>query len=239
MSNPVSIDGTWPAPVRLSRGWAKATARQWNDETTDGFLRLERGGLDFLTVSTETIAKVSGSAVYSPALYPSATRIWAKAGYDPYGELEIWERSVDPEPGPVATSITEVGEPAWDRLIEIDRSAFEGFWRMSGDGLQEAFASTKRSAVLESRSGAVVTGYAIVGAQWDVAYIQRIAVHPDHSGQGIGADLVRHAVRWGKATRSRVMVLNVRRENERARRLYAREGFTSATTSLRILRYGT
>lgn len=239
MPNQVRIDGDWPSPVRLSRGWARATARPWNDETPDGFLRLERGGYDFLSASTETIARLTDAAVYSPALYPSSIRIWIRSGYEPVDELEVMERSVALPSSSPRIPIAERAAPDWSRIMEIDKAAFEGFWRMSLDGLHEALASTKRSAVLVAEDGGETVGYALVGAQWDVAYLQRIAVHPDRSGLSIGSDLVRASLGWGRKMQSRVMVLNVRKENERAQRLYAKEGFTPTSTSLRMLRYGT
>lgn len=142
---------------------------------------------------------------------------------------------------PVAEGSSEVREsrdPDWPRILEIDRGAFEGFWRMSLDGLKEAVASTKRSAVLEVRQDRDLIGYAIVGAQWDVSYLQRIAVSPEHYGRSLGSDLVRAALRWGKKAQARLMVLNVREENTRARSLYVKEGFTVTSTRLRIMRYG-
>lgn len=108
---------------------------------------------------------------------------------------------------------------------------------MGSDGLKEAIRATTNSAVLIQTAESDLVGYVIVGAQWGVAYLQRIAVHPDHRGKNIGSDLVRGAINWARRTTSQVMVLNVRNENGPARSLYAKEGFTATGTQLRILRY--
>lgn len=234
----VRIDGHWPSAVHLSRGWARASARPWNDDSADGFIRLIRGGRDFLADAAETVARLCEATVLSPAMYPSSTRIWVKAGFEPASELDIMERSMSVPVAAGRSEVTESPDPDWPRILEIDRGAFEGFWRMSLDGLKEAVASTKRSSVLEIREDRELIGYAIVGAQWDVSYLQRIAVSPDHYGRSLGSDLVRAALRWGKKAQSRLMVLNVREENARARSLYVKEGFNVASTRLRIMRYG-
>ncbi len=178
------------------------------------------------------------TSVYSPALYTSSTRIWLKCGYEESFHLDVMERSVtSPRPGPNSL-VVEAERPDWGALIEIDRHAFQGFWRMSVAGLNEAMSSTSRSVVL-TMGDTEIAGYAIVGAQWNVSYLQRIAVHPEHGGKNIGSDLVRAALQWARKKSAQTMVLNVREENARARRLYSREGFTPTGTTLRVLRYET
>ncbi|MGB7860454.1 MAG: GNAT family N-acetyltransferase [Acidimicrobiia bacterium] len=234
MSSPLRIDGMWPSPVVLSRGWARATARPWNDDIEDAFLRLERGSQAFLQSATRSMAQFGLEKVLSPALYPGTTRLWEKCGYEEVRRLTVMERSlslpIESPPTPVAAL-----EPDWVAITRLDQSSFSGFWRMSLSGLQEALNSTTKSAVLCSMSGSELAGYAIVGAQWGVSYLQRIAVGPGHRGQNIGSSLVRASLRWGRGSGSQVMILNVRTDNQPARGLYEKEGFTDTGTSLRIL----
>ncbi|MEE8406154.1 MAG: GNAT family N-acetyltransferase [Acidimicrobiia bacterium] len=238
MSSQLRIDGRWPAAITLSRGWARASARLWNDDTPDALLRLDRGSGDFLTAASEDLVDLSKASVYSPALYRSSTRIWLKCGYEEVFHLDVMERPVTSNRSAPTSLIVESGNPDWDALIEIDRHAFQGFWRMSVAGLTEAMSSTTRSVVL-TVGDAKTTGYAIVGAQWNVSYLQRIAVHSEHRGKNIGSDLVRAALSWARKRSAQTMILNVREENVRARRLYSKEGFTPTGTALRILRYET
>jgi ribosomal-protein-alanine N-acetyltransferase len=132
-----------------------------------------------------------------------------------------------------------VESPDWKDLAVLDGAAFEGFWRMGAEGLKEAVQATSNSAILTRRTPSEIAGYVIVGAQWGVAYLQRLAVHPAYRGQNIGSDLVRGAINWARRTASQVMVLNVRDENKPAQRVYAKEGFTTTGTKLRILKYQT
>lgn len=211
-------------------------ARPWNDESPDAFLRLERGRTEFLRSATEKVSSICGSGVFSPAMFRGSTHIWARAGYEEVRQLEVMERPLGISVEPPHREVREDPKPDWNRLLAIDQAAFEGFWRMSVDGLREALASTSPSSVLTVGEG--VDGYAIVGSQWGIAYLQRVAVDPDRGGRGLGTDLIRAAVKWGQTTAAGSMVLNVRLENERARRVYESQGFTITGTNLHILRYG-
>lgn len=164
--------------------------------------------------------------------------IWTRAGYEEVGQLEVMERQLGtdiPEPEHPVRLDTE---PDWERVLGIDRAAFTGFWRMSIHGLTEALASTDQSAVLVAEASGRVLGYAIAGSKWGIGYLQRVAVEPEAGGRGLGRDLVRASLRWARASGARNLVLNVRPENDRAKRLYQREGLTRAGTNLRILSYG-
>lgn len=231
------VTGSWPGRMTITRGWARAEARKWNDETTAGHIRLLRGGADFLGGATQLISEHSGGVVYSPALYPGATRVWGRAGYQPMDTLLVMERDLDLPWSPPQRELHPIEEPDWGALVEVDGHAFEGFWRMGGAGLRESAAATRRSAVLVVDEGAAPVGYAIVGAEWGTGYLQRVAVSPKHRGRGIGADLVRAALGWARGQGSRVIMLNVREQTAPARRLYRRHGFVDTSTRLEILRH--
>ena len=235
MATGVRIEGSWPGRVQLSRGWARASARPWNHATEDALLRLDRGGLDFLEAATDTVAELGGAYVFSPAVYPASTRIWRRAGYEEVEQLEIFECATSRAEFP--NSVREALQIDWQRIQAIDDEAFEGFWRMSTDGLKEALASTKQAAMLVTGEDSI-DGYAIVGAQWNASYLQRIAVHPDSATKGLGRALLTAALAWGRRKAAPTMVLNVRDENERAREVYTKAGFGTTGVRLRILRYG-
>jgi len=180
---------------------------------------------------------MGAGAVYSPALYPGSTRVWRKSGFDDYARLDVMERSLDRAPTqdrPVEVEIDD--SPEWNEVVELDRVAFEGFWGMSRLGLEEAHETNRDTALMVTRTDHRLTGYCIVGSQWGTVYLHRIAVEPEHGGQGIGAALVGAAVAWGMSSGGKSMVLNVRPENQRAKRLYERFGFTHTGTALEVLR---
>lgn len=237
MASRLHIEGLWPAPVSITRNWAKAHARPWNDETPDAFLRLDRGGVAFLNETSDHLAELSGHGVYSPAVFGSSARIWEKSGYRPAFELDMMERSLNQGTAAPASPVTETAVPYWSDLMSIDLAAFTGFWRMSEAGLREAAGAATKSAVFTVEDDGETIGFAVVGIQWGVSYLQRIAVHPDHVGSGLGTDLVRASIAWARHTSAPVMVLNVRPENSRAIALYEKEGFSKTASPLQVLRY--
>lgn len=237
MPDGLHLDGVWPAPVTIRKGWAKAQARPWNDEFPDPALRLERGSHEFLRAAAELLVPRGSGVVYSPALYPSATKIWTSAGFRLFRLLDVMELPLGGEIRPPDHVIEPTGAPDWRALVTIDDLAFEGFWRMTQAGLVEAMRATPRATVLIARVDDHLAGYAVVGTQMTVSFLQRVAVAPSFAGQGIGGSLVRASAMWASRRGARALVLNVRPENDRARRLYEREGFHSRDTQLHLLRY--
>lgn len=201
-------------------------------------LRLDRGGAEFLIAATDRVREMGGESVFSPALYPDGARVWRRAGYDTFARLTVMERSLDTRPLEPVHPVTERTDPDWDAVFAIDRSAFDGFWRMSMLGLREAHATNKHNALLTCHGDdGALAGFAIVGTQWGVTYLHRIAVRPEASGRGFGGSLLAASITWGRGTGGRTIVLNVRDENAQARRVYEASGFLATGTQLQVLRY--
>lgn len=237
MPDRLHLDGVWPGPVTIRRGWAKAQARPWNDEFPDPALRLERGSQEFLKAVAELLAPMGSGMVYSPALYPSTTKVWISAGFTRFRLLDVMELPLGADLRPPDHLIEPTGAPDWKALVTIDDLAFDGFWRMTEAGLLEAMRATPRATVLIARIDDQLAGYALVGSQMTVSFLQRVAVAPSFTGLGVGGSLVRASAIWASRRGARALVLNVRPENERARRLYEREGFQDRETQLHLLRY--
>ncbi len=177
--------------------------------------------------------------VYSPALYPNATRIWDDAGFGRFRELTVMERPLDQTLEEPEHGVGLARSPDWEALAGVDRESFTGFWRMSALGLAEAMNATPRSALFQIDDGPGPIGYAIVGAQFTTSYLQRVAVVPDRGGRGLGTALIRGCLLWARARGARSMVLNVRPDNDRAARIYRREGFEDTGVALQVLRFET
>lgn len=221
----------------LNTGWFRARARPWNEVVTDPMVRLERGGTDFLEAVTTRLHEMGAGAIYSPALYTGSTRVWRKTGFEEHARLAVMERRLDGKWDPPGGDVAEItSQPDWEAVLRIDRLAFEGFWGMSRLGLEEAHATNRDTALFVTGTLESPTGYCIVGAQWGTVYLHRIAVDPEAGGKGLGAALIGAALNWGRRMGGQSIVLNVRPENDRARRLYRRAGFANTPTALVVLR---
>lgn len=230
------LDGCWPDPITLSAGWFRARARPWNEEVADPIVRLDRGGTEFLIAVVARLSDLGFDTVYSPALFPSSTRVWRRAGFVEEKHLDIMERALTTDHSAKRAGVTVVAEPDWEQVLEIDRVAFEGFWGMSKEGLEDAYVTNKNSVLLTIGQPQPVA-YALLGAQWGVSYLHRIAVHPASEGTGLGKTILDAAMDWSYRMGARTMVLNVRPDNLRAKHFYEHAGFITTPTQLRVLRF--
>jgi ribosomal protein S18 acetylase RimI-like enzyme len=228
--------GTWPEPVRLRRGWARAEARRWNDATPDASLRILRGGASFVDACTEYLIGVGVPSVLSPPLPGSAARTWESVGYERFVRLALMRTDLD-RPLPTPDHLVARGNVDVDLLLDIDRAAFDEFWRFDRLGLEEAISATSATTILTiaGANGSPVA-YAVVGVGHAISYLQRLAVHPEWQGAGRGRSLVRSAFRAARAAGTRAMVLNTQHDNEPAIRLYEAEGFVLQPEPLAVLR---
>jgi ribosomal-protein-alanine N-acetyltransferase len=156
-----------------------------------------------------------------------------------YIDLALMRLGLDePIPAPQHLVVRD-DEPDLDAMLEIDGLAFPAFWRFDNLALVESTRATSRSAVLVIRDGDLgIAGFAVVGFGHAISYLQRVAVHPDWQGQGMGRSLVRGAGRSAKRNGSRAILLNTQFDNTSAIGLYEAEGFVQLPESLAVLKSG-
>ena len=125
-------------------------------------------------------------------------------------------------------------------LLATDNAAFGDFWRLDQAGLHDAIATTAttrvRVAKLEpANDRAKIVGYAVSGRSGATGYLQRLAVHPEHQGTGIGRDLVTDSLRWIRRRGGNRALVNTQEANERALALYVAAGFEPEPHGLAVL----
>jgi ribosomal protein S18 acetylase RimI-like enzyme len=235
-SAPVQARGSWPQPIKLRRGWAKGEARRWNATTADATFRLVRGGPGFLEACTDYLLDVGAPSVLSPPLPRSAARTWKTVGYDDFAPLALMRLQLVRQ-GPTPDHLVSSGPVDLDLLLDIDQAAFDDFWQFDHFGLREAIGATTETTTLTiaGPEGDPVA-YAVVGIGHAISYLQRLAVHPDWQGAGMGRSLVRSSIRAALAAGTHAMVLNTQEDNRPAIALYKSEGFVVQPEGLAVLR---
>lgn len=235
----VVVRGDWPDPMTLRRGLARAEARRWNSAVDDASIRLVRGGPTFLEGCCETLMGLGATSVVSPPLPTASHRQWIAAGFEPSVSLALMRTSLDERPGAPSHLVAELQREALASFLTIDQAAFSGFWQFDIHGLREAVESTTSSDLLAIRGpDAQPVAFAIVGYGHAISYLQRLAVHPDWQGQGMGRSLVRSVLRRARTKGARAMLLNTQFENEAAINLYKDEGFSLLPDPLALLKFG-
>ena len=205
----------------------------------EAYLRPERGGAGFLSACTAALLPIPGVAgILSPPLLPSARPAWEQAGFSLRARLLLLRREL-PAPAVPEHPITLGDEESLAEVQEVDRAAFGIFWRLNMAGLQEALTATPHRAIHLCRSAqGTLVGFAITGAGFSLAYLQRLAVHPERQSRGIGSSLLGAAAAWAGGRRAAALLLNTPAENEAAAAFYRSAGFRPVTRDLAVLGRG-
>lgn len=119
-----------------------------------------------------------------------------------------------------------------DRVLTVDGAAFDPFWRLDADALEDAVRATPSTRFRMDRSG---QGYALTGRAGDRGYVQRLAVEPGAQGAGLGSALLLDGLAWLRRWRVREALVNTQTANERAIDLYERIGFRRRADGLAVL----
>jgi ribosomal-protein-alanine N-acetyltransferase len=114
------------------------------------------------------------------------------------------------------------------RVLEIERLSFSQPWSLNSfrRELSLSFSRLMVAVGAERSEGAsIITGYL---CRWLVAgecHVLNVAVHPDFRRSGVAAALMAEALAEAQARKAQLMILEVRRSNLEARRLYRKFGF--------------
>jgi ribosomal protein S18 acetylase RimI-like enzyme len=234
----VRINGEWPGPVTLRRGWARADSRPWNDAVPLAHLRMQRGSAGFIGDCVDTLRELGVPGVLSPPLPQSAQRLWREAAFEPHTELALFRLELGAVRAPDHLVVTGSNSDIREAL-RIDASAFDEFWRFDRNAMEEAITSTRKTVIhVVRRAGGGLAGFAITGVGVAIAYLQRLAVDPAYQNRGIGRSLVRSSARWARREGARALMLNTQLDNEPAIRLYESEGFEILSEPLFVLKAG-
>lgn len=124
--------------------------------------------------------------------------------------------------------IVRVTGPAdLDGVQEVDRASFSSPWTRAM--YEEELRQPGVAFIIVARTASTpVAGYCSYRLVADELQVNNVAVRPEHRRQGLGRALVDAALRHGRAAGARVALLEVRRSNLGAQRLYLGLGFTQA-----------
>ena len=125
---------------------------------------------------------------------------------------------------------------SFDVAARLDHLAFDSGWGLDVDGIEEACRATPvhriRLAVTATDEPA---GYMITGRNGSAGFIQRLAVDPDHEGQGVATSLLQDGLGWLARRRVTDILVNTHLDNQRALSLYQRIGFEQLPENLRVM----
>jgi GNAT superfamily N-acetyltransferase len=120
-------------------------------------------------------------------------------------------------------------------VLDVDRAAFDPFWRLDETGFDEALTATPSSRFRVVGANDAVA-YAVSGRAGRRGFIQRLAVLPSEQRHGLGSALVIDGLKWMKRRGVDRAVVNTQERNETALALYQHLGFTMQPSGLAVLR---
>jgi GNAT superfamily N-acetyltransferase len=174
--------------------------------------------------------------VVTPALPRSEWRPYLDHGFTVREELHLLGHDLTDLPRRAARGarprLRRVHRQDRDRVLAIDQAAFEPFWRLDARSLEDAIRATPSARF---RTDTARSGYALTGRAGDRGYVQRLAVHPDAQGAGVGTVLLLDGLWWLRRWRVREALVNTQTANVGALRLYERLGFRRRPDGLAVL----
>jgi [ribosomal protein S18]-alanine N-acetyltransferase len=109
------------------------------------------------------------------------------------------------------------------RLAQLHGMSFHRGW---GEGEFEAMLSERNTMVHRLKLGRKIIGFAASRIGADEAEILSVAIDPDHRGRGLSRNLLLTHLGHLAGRGARTIFLEVEENNQPARRLYERAGFT-------------
>ena len=224
----------------LTWGRERARAGPWRGDGRIAYLApLPQGpmpSVEFLRRCLDTLAGRGYTAVLTSALAPAEARSFLALGFVEHERLRLLSHDLRRLPNAPPGILRRGRDTDWPQVLDVDASAFDRFWRLDRDGLDEALAATPTTRFRVAMAGSDrVVGYAVSGRAAADGYLQRLAVHPSERRNGLGSALVVDALRWMRRWKVRRAVVNTQFGNDAALALYLRLGFVPEPCDLTVL----
>jgi ribosomal protein S18 acetylase RimI-like enzyme len=177
------------------------------------------------------------AVVLTGALSTVEQPAYLAAGFHEHARLHVLERALHTLAEPKAAApLRRARRRDRQPVLEVDHAAFPPFWRLDGDGLDDALAATPAARFRVAAPQGMVVGYAICGRAGGHGYVQRLAVRPAMQRRGVATALLLDGLHWLRRHGAADAVVNTQVDNDRALRLYERHGFRRRADDLLVLR---
>ena len=189
---------------------------------------------DFVGSCLDTLRARGFSFVVTSALSEAESTGFLRAGFDVQEELELLVHDLNAIPE-LRHRLRRPRRRDRPRVLVVDSAAFESFWRLHQGGLEDALGATPAVRFRVHGRGDRLDSYVIGGRGAGTGYVQRLAVHPDARGRGLGRSLVGDVLRWMRRHGAGRALVNTQRTNGSALALYRACGFRVLPEGLQVL----
>lgn len=182
----------------------------------------------------DELHRLGYAAVRTGALNELTGAVVRQAGFGVRQELELLEHRSPATAGRPEVPSRRLPDAERQAAVAVDRAAFETPWQLDEAAFAEVCNATVRHRARAVDSGGSLAGFAISGRDGRLGFLQRLAVHPAHRREGLGAALVVDSLRWLARWRATRVLVNTHVENVAALTLYHRLGFVSLPERLAV-----
>jgi ribosomal protein S18 acetylase RimI-like enzyme len=224
----------------LTVGNARFRAGGWRGSRDTAYLVPLTGAI---TLDGEVLARTRAAlladgfkSVVTAAVGPAEQSAFARDGFAVREHLHLLRHDLSslPAPPPGAPRIRRGSRRDHSEVLRVDGIAFDEFWRLDGDGLDEALKATPTSRLRIVRDRKI-HAYAVSGRAGRHGYLQRLAVAPGLQRRGVGTTLVVDTLSWMRRRGVSSVLVNTQNANQRALELYERLGFVRQPDGLTVL----
>ena len=219
----------------------------WNDQTVAQVTFLDQGNVPSSTAIRVWLGELRAhgfSSVRTGAVTDGGADVLARQGFDTLQRLRLLDLSLIGWRPPLGdhrrTRRLRVAERVPAAIV--DRRAFGEQWAIDADGIAETCTATPshRARTIDADQphhdgSGLIEGYAVTGRADRTGYLQRLAVHPDRQGHGVGFSLTRDSLVWMQRRRLTRAIVNTHTDNVVALGLYQRMGFRVLPQGLAVM----
>ena len=108
------------------------------------------------------------------------------------------------------------------QVVAIEQSATRFPW--SEKNFIDCLKTGYQATIFYQQENEII-GFSIIQQVVDEAHLLNICVKPENQGQGLGREILNHAIDYAKTISAHLIVLEVRQSNHRAKQLYLQTGF--------------
>ncbi|MEZ5381479.1 MAG: GNAT family N-acetyltransferase [Microthrixaceae bacterium] len=211
----------------------------WRGEGSIAHVAVDARGshpsVDGVARCVDRVGQAGFDRILTAALHDEDLAPFLHHGFQPVEQLVVLAHDLHELPPAPSYRMRSFRLRHRPQVLGVDGRAFEEFWQLDDAGLDEAFGATPRARGRYIRDGTSLLAYSIVGVSGTEAFLQRLAVDPQHQGVGMGRALTADALEWAVGRGAKVAFVNTQATNAAALGLYSRLGFQRRQAPLTVL----
>ena len=221
--------------VRWRGGWARLSSWRGSSEVafvSVGAQRPPDG--DVVERVLRTLAADGYTSVITNALGPADALPFVDAGFAVQERLHLLAHDMFRLPHTMQTT-RRARRNDREAVLTLDARAFDAFWRLDEDGLDDALHATPVTRFRVAGDEEQPVAYAIAGRAGPTGYLQRVAVDPSARREGWGRAVVADALHWLHRHHVERTLVNTQSANDAALHLYENCGFSRLPVGLCVM----